>query len=115
MSEPSDADSVWEELGRPDDWNPKVERALELIGAIYEYEPVGGPMHVELDDWNIEGVITPYPYTPASFVEEDEAEQVRAAVAELIPLLNAMTVHERASALARHWGYLPKRPSEETP
>jgi len=107
MSEPENVEPLWVELGRPDDWNPKVKRALELIRAIYEYEPVGGPMHVELDDWNIEGVITPYPYTPSMYVEEDEAEQVRAAVAELIPLLNTMTLNERASALARHWGYVP--------
>lgn len=97
----------WDELGRPADWNPKVKRALELIQDIYEYEPVGGPMHAELDDWNIEGVITPYPYTPWSCIEEGGADQVRTAVAELIPLLNTMTLNERASALARHWGYLP--------
>lgn len=107
MSEPENVDPLWVELGRPDDWNPQVKRALELIRAIYEYEPVGGPMHVELDDWNIDGEITPYPYEPSMFVEEDEANEVRAAVAELIPLLNTMSLNERASALARHWGYLP--------
>lgn len=103
----SDAANEWEEYGSPTDWNPKVKRALELIRAIYEYESVGGPMHAELDDWNIDGVITPYPYTPSMYVEPDEADEVRAAVAELIPLLNTMTIDERVSALARYWGYLP--------
>lgn len=103
----SDAANEWEEHGSPTDWNPKVKRALELIRAIYAIEPVGGPMHAELDDWNIEGVITPYPYEPYMFVEEAEADEVRAAVAELIPLLNTMTMNERVSALARYWGYLP--------
>lgn len=101
----------WDERGRPDDWNPKVKRALELIRAVYEIEPVGGPLHVILDDWNIEdGDVTQAErteYVPASFVEPDEAEEVRTAVAELVPLLAEMTVNERASALARHWGYLP--------
>lgn len=116
----------WDEYGRPDDWNPKVKRALELIRAIYEYAAAGGPLHVILDDWNIEdgdvnlaaqdlrdgyfrwgpgGVRIPY--DPYDFLEEDETRQVRDAVAELVPLLAEMTVNERASALARHWGYLP--------
>lgn len=104
MSEPA---NEWEEYGSPTDWNPKVKRALELIRAIYQYEPVGGPMHAELDDWNIQGEITPYPYTPYPYLTEDEVEEVRAAVTELVPLLNTMTINERVSALARHWNYLP--------
>jgi hypothetical protein len=107
------SDEDWQEYGSPTDWNPKVKRALELIRAIYEHEPTGGPLHVILDDWNIEdgdvrlAANEGAPYTPSSFVEEDEAEEVRVAVAELVPLLGEMTVPERASALARHWGHLP--------
>lgn len=118
----------WIELGRPADWNPKVKRALELIRDIYEYAAAGGPLHVILDDWNIEdgdvgwavkdlrdgyfrigpgGVEVTYDPYDAMRLDEDEARQVRDAVAELVPLLAEMTVNERASALARHWGYLP--------
>lgn len=118
----------WDERGRPDDWNPKVKRALELVRDIYEYAPTGGPLHVILDDWNIEdgdvalaakdlrdgyfrlgpgGVEVAYDPYDSTFMDEDEIRQVRDAVAELVPLLAEMTVNERASALARHWGYLP--------
>ena len=123
MNEP---DPLWVELDRPDDWNPKVARALELIRDIYEYARAGGPLHVILDDWNIEdGDVRaaaqdlrdgyyrwgpgwePVSYDPYENLDEDETRQVRDAVAELVPLLRGMTVNERASALARHWGYLP--------
>lgn len=103
----------YDELGRPNDWNPNVARALELIRTIYQHEPTGGPLHVILDDWNIEDgdirreAAEPTPYIPYEFLEEDEAEEVRTAVAELVPLLGSMTVRERASALARYDGYLP--------
>ena len=116
----------WDERGRPDSWNPRVKRALELVRDIYECASTGGPLHVILDDWNIEdgdvrlaaqdlrdgyfrwgpgGVSVAY--DPYEWLDEDETRQVRDAVVELVPLLAEMTVDERASALARHWGYLP--------
>jgi hypothetical protein len=106
-------ENCYTDLGRPADWNPTVAHALELIRVIYEHERTGGPLHVILDDWNIEDgdirleATTGTPYTPDEFLEEGDAEEVRAAVAELVPLLGKMTVPERASALARHDGYLP--------
>jgi hypothetical protein len=114
--------SVWVDLGRPDDWNPKVKRALELIRAIYVYAPTGGPLHVILDDWNIDdgfiahaiederdGYQNPMHWgcNPYEDYEDYEEQELRASVRELLPLLGEMTVNERASALARHWGDLP--------
>ena len=34
--------------------SPTVERVIKLIEDLYVLEVVGGPLHVALDDWNIE-------------------------------------------------------------
>jgi len=93
-------ETCWVEHGRPDTWNPDIARALELIRAIYEVEPVGAPLHVVLDDWNIEdGHIKIWP-------DPETDPQAMAAAEELVPLLRRMSVTQRAAALAYHDGLL---------
>lgn len=94
-------ESCWEAYEYPTIWNPKVERAVALIGTIYETEPTGGILHVVLDDWNIDGEIKAFEPD-----EDDMPEpEAIAATEELTPLLNEMTVAERASALAYAHGF----------
>ncbi|MFJ3923029.1 hypothetical protein [Streptomyces sp. NPDC090022] len=87
-----------------------MKRALELVETIYETEPVGGPLHVVIDDWNIDGTITVDTYDIGEDIDQCSPE-ADMAIRELVPLLNRMTVAERASALARNDGYLPREPS----
>lgn len=100
-------EGCWEEVGRPGLWNSKVKRAMELIETVHETEPTGGPLHVVIDDWNIDEVITVEEYDVGECVDKCSPE-ADTAIRELVPLLNEMTVVERASALARAEGYLPR-------
>jgi hypothetical protein len=105
---------------------PKMEaRIAELLAALYAIHPVGGPLHVEVDDGNLDGVITPWydgwpggdldelwfegvpiaelsPMAPA--VVEGLGMSTRQICDELAALLNAMTVEEREAVVARHHG-----------
>lgn len=96
----------WDEYGRPGDWNPRIKRGLDLTRTLYETEPTGGPLHAELDDWNIGGRIEA-DYRPYESGDIHLDPDARAAVEELVPLLDEMTVRERASMLGRYWGYVP--------
>lgn len=103
------------------------ERVIELIRELYSIHPVGGPLHVELDDGNLDCVITPSydhytdtdldelwidgwpiadldPGAPA--VVEGLGRSMRQICDELAALLNTMTVDEREAAVDRARGDL---------
>lgn len=93
--------NCWAAHGQPADWNPQIAHALHLIRTIYATESTGGPLHVVLDDWNIDD-------GPLQLHRYDECDpQAMAAAEELVALLRRMAVAERASALAYHCGYAP--------
>ena len=50
----------WNEAGQPANWTPEIAEALELVRQLYAIHPVGGPLHVQLDDWNIDGNLMPW-------------------------------------------------------
>lgn len=90
----------WEEAGKPQIDNEKVRLAVDPIETIYEYHAVGGPFHVELDDWNVDG----------DFAEphwgDGERDPLHVCAAELLaPLMRSMSLEERYSALAIHSGF----------
>lgn len=113
--------SCWDEAGRPSNWSPDIARALDLVRELYEIHAVGGPLHVVLDDWNIDGEIKPY-YDCHTDEELDELHSDGWKIADMDPLapavvgglgwsmrqlcdeiaalFNTMTVEDRASALA---------------
>ena len=95
----------WEEYGSPTDDSPEIRRAAYLIDLIYETEVTGAPLHVELDDWNIDDDCW-VPYPPArdeGWLEDPSKWDV---AVELCELMKAMSLRERASAMARGHGYL---------
>lgn len=96
--------SCWERYGSPAETSPAIERAVQLIAAIYKNEPAGGPLHVVLDDWNLNG-----PITMPDMADGEWCEETVEAVTELVPLLASMPVVERASALARYDGFVEGR------
>lgn len=91
--------NCWQEHGSPVHTSPAIEQAAELIRGIYETEPVGSPLHAELDDWNIEGSWKPY----RDREDLDDPGAWDLAV-ELCVVMNGMPVRDRAAALYRAEG-----------
>jgi len=117
----------WEDAGSPTTWNEQIERAVELLRDLYRDHPTGGPLHVHVDDYNLDGTIEPYydcysdadldalyydgwpiadldPGAPA--VVENLGVSLRHVCDELAVLLNAMPVSDRYAAVARYDGYI---------
>lgn len=94
----------FKENGCQDIFNDKVKRALELINAVYDAPngDVGGLMHCELDDWNIED----------QFFEDelknwaDYGDEEYKTNLECFEHMKSMSLAERNTALAIHWGVL---------
>lgn len=82
--------------------NEAVRRAAEAIANVYSHAIVGGNLHCEIDDWNIEdrhftGEFKPWdPNVPSKQL---------AAEIDCWNQLKALNEAERASALALHDGY----------
>jgi len=96
-------EKCWSEYGSPATWNANTKRAFDLVRIIYETEPTGAPLHVVLDDWNLEdGHIAIY----EEALTGPDAVSAHAAQAakELVPLFLAMPIEERAATLAYHRG-----------
>lgn len=98
------------------------DRLTELIVALYKIHAVGGPLHVVLDDLNLDGTITPYydcyddqeldelwsdgwriaelsPEAPV--VTEGLGRSMRQLCDEIAALLNAMPEDQREEAVER--------------
>lgn len=112
----------WDDAGRPADITPDTARLVELIGRLYEIHPTGGPLHVELDDWNIDGARIRPDFSGWSAADLDALWYAGFPIAELDPnapavveqlgvstrmlclricrLLNGMTLVQRYAALA---------------
>jgi hypothetical protein len=89
----------------PAEWTPTIARAVVLWRRLYDElgEPTGGPLHVYLDDYNLDlEIIQPHYYEPRLDPDSDEpyAANVPAVCDELAALLNAMTLAERYTAMA---------------
>lgn len=94
----------------PADWTPKIARAVVLWRRLYDDlgEPTGGPLHVYLDDYNLDlDVVEPHYYEPRLGPDSDEpyAADVPAVCDELAALLNAMTLAERYTVMAYADGF----------
>lgn len=115
----------WEKAGSPKIVNEKTLAAQPLISAVYEASCVGGNLHIVLDDFNIddEDVEACVKFIdewdrdhPEGFDAKLSIYRDTAAERECIAAFRAMTVDERASALAIHDGYVvfsaaPKEPT----
>lgn len=104
-------ENCYDSYGAPCVITPDVLETADLIGALYEVCPTGGPLHCALDDWNIDGD-GPFTWEREHMRDyisdgEDGEEEVRRATA-VLDKIDAMTVAERATALAIHWGYITR-------
>lgn len=103
-----------------------VDDLITRIRELYRIHPTGGPLHVELDDGNLDGTIRPYydcftveeldalyhDGTPiaeldpeAPVVLEGLGSSTRQLCDEIAALMNEMSVEDRALARARALGY----------
>jgi hypothetical protein len=111
-------DSCWDGYGRPAHTSPRIERAAELTRELYRYLPVGGPLHIVVDDWNLGERSIRFCQAEIPKWDADEADgwagqvvgwpedipRARAVAVELAALLLAMPEVDRAAALARAHG-----------
>lgn len=116
----------WEEAEKPIIDTPAVRAAAASIAEVYEHACMGGNLHIVLDDWNLEdgsldfcrgciegaGVMPDdgnlaechRRYNDKKRANPDPPEQL-AAERRCCELLTALSVEERASALALHDGF----------
>jgi len=90
--------SCWEEYGSPRIDTAEIRAAVVAVTAVYGESPVGGNLHVVLDDWNIEDE---HVRGWIDYAAEPITEAERACGAALARL----TESERASALAIYDGF----------
>jgi hypothetical protein len=97
----------YEEYGKPEITNERVEAAAALVTKIYEYNRVGSNLHIVTDDWNLEDNNIDFCLNAARTAPYHEiTPEQRAVEEECCNLLRSMTLQERASVLAIHDGYL---------
>jgi len=96
--------NCWREYGSPEIKNERVDKAIELIGKVYECHGAGGGLHIVLDDFNIDNDSVQFCVCHINQVEyQENASPGRLkAERECLVLLRGMTMMERASALARY-------------
>ena len=86
--------ACWTDLGSPLIENEGVLRAAAAVDALYEEHAAGGGMHIVTDDWNLED-------EHVSFCRQWIAGHAGDVVErECLDAFAALSIHERASALA---------------
>jgi hypothetical protein len=95
--------ACWGEYGSPAIDTPAVREAAASIRDVYEWSGVGGNLHVEIDDWNLED--RNFEFDPiAENVHESGPDQL-AVERRCWDRLKALTEDGRASALALYEGF----------
>jgi hypothetical protein len=96
--------ACWSEEGEPAINTPAVREAAAAVEAVYNHSCVGGNLHIVLDDWNIED--DSLEFCRVQIERGDHGtEEERATERRCHDLMRALSVPERASALALYSGY----------
>lgn len=95
-------EECYEEYGRPEIFNEVTMLAANLIERVYSFSGSGGNLHIQLDDWNIQDRY----FNEFEVWRDDSTDEQIMAEKECFLALKAMTLPERASALAIAEGYI---------
>lgn len=93
----------WKELGKPKMRTPQIERCAELVDELYQFNPVGGHLHIVTDDWNLEDHSVEF---CRKYVEEQEPTEQTHVEAQIIQLMQPMSEEERGAVLAISSGFV---------
>lgn len=102
------------EYGAPKLITAEIARAADLVSQLYEIAPVGGNCHIVTDDWNLEDSDIEFCQRQVAnggwFDERTQTQYNNdpsqlAIEGELLELMRAMSLAERASALGLEAGY----------
>ncbi len=88
--------TCWKQFGQPRIENEAVLRAVAKIAEVYGLSMVGGNLHSQLDDWNIED----RHWEEFKIWHEGTPDEQVEVEKDCFKLMGAMSVEERASALA---------------
>lgn len=92
-------ESCWVGQGQPVAYDETVAEVAQLIRDLYVLEPTGGPLHVELDDGNVDGDVIAPTYASPGFPDRYSAETHRLAD-RIGQLMTPLPVPWRWSCLA---------------
>lgn len=97
----------YEERGSPKIVNDTTRRAADAISSVYDFNSVGGNAHIVFDDWNIDD--ESIDYCLGNGLRENIHEHTDAHLAierRALTTFRALSLDERASALALQWGMI---------
>jgi hypothetical protein len=106
-------ENCWVEAGSPTEKTPDTDHLVKLIRMLYEVHCAGGPLHVHVDDYNLDRRIVPF-YDCYSTDELDTPEKdlngrtMRSVCDEIAAVMNEMTETQRLSAMAIVDGFVGK-------
>lgn len=92
-----------DEYPGPPDLPDNTDEIVDRIRLLYSLPhcDMGGPLHVEIDDFNVDFDWKPYQFDPPYY--SDEAMKV---ASEICNLMKPLTVKQRADVLARFEGWI---------
>jgi hypothetical protein len=92
----------YEEYGKPAIVSGRTVWASALVRRVYKHCDLGGNLHSQLDDWNIEDDC----WDEFTIYRNDSSPNQIAAERACFDAFKALTLDERASALAMYTGLL---------
>jgi hypothetical protein len=91
----------------------KIERAVRTIARVYDFDMMGGNLHVLIDDENLDDECMDWGATAiAENLAEGSQDHIRAEQ-ECLAALKDLTEKERYIAVARHYGTEPFDPDAD--
>lgn len=91
--------ACWAGYGHPTELPEHGQEAINLIRELYQDHPTGGPLHVQLDDWNIGG---PWEAWNGNDIYTAETMDLCRRIGEL---MSSWTEVQQAAVLAAFYGY----------
>lgn len=101
-------EGCYDDFGRPQIRTARVRRMRKKIERVYEFNSVGGNLHVHLDDWNIEDEF--FEDLEMEVWDKDASPERLAAERDCYAAMRRATLDQRTSALAMFDGFLSEAP-----